>query len=245
MTGSRRLPVLDPPDHWRPTHRGDCLTAARRDEVEQIYGHRTATGTPVAEESRAGSPIDGRNAQRPCLYAGCKYHLALDYNVHTGEVTPTREVSDEELVDNMTGKVVVPDPDQYHPAAYTMHTCALDIADVAREDGSVTLEDVGKAVDKTRERIRQVSDRGMASLKPYLGTIAARDGEDVRLENGVPLSPDSVNRVRLANDSQLVVLQARMNTLVVPCQGCERAVTVRRSSLLTRTNVLCRVCSRK
>jgi len=68
---------------------------------------------------------------RPCPFAGCKYHLYLDVNEDNGDIRfhfPKLEV--EEMNE----------------------TCALDIAD----EGGVSLERVGNALNVTRERVRQM-----------------------------------------------------------------------------------------
>lgn len=74
----------------------------------------------------------GCNAERPCPWAGCRYHLALEVG-RTGALTinfPDREI--DELPD----------------------TCALDVA----ERGGLTLEEVGARMNLTRERVRQYED---------------------------------------------------------------------------------------
>lgn len=72
----------------------------------------------------------GMNAARPCPWASCKYHLAVDVHETRGSVKlnfPDREL--DELLD----------------------TCALDVAD----RGGITLEEVGDRMNLTRERVRQ------------------------------------------------------------------------------------------
>ena len=84
----------------------------------------------------------GSNAERPCPYARCKHHLALDVNERNGNIKlnfPGREVW--ELAE----------------------TCALDVAD----RGGATLEEVGAAVNLTRERLRQIEDSTLARLKEW------------------------------------------------------------------------------
>jgi len=81
--------------------------------------------------------VDG---PRPCAFAGCKHHLALDINPATGAIKinhPDREVWELE------------------------ETCALDVAD----RGGVTLEKVGALLNITRERVRQIEIRAQLELK--------------------------------------------------------------------------------
>lgn len=75
---------------------------------------------------------------RPCPYVGCKYHLYLDVNQDSGSIKlnhPDKEVWELE------------------------NSCALDVAD----QGGMTLDSVGKAMNLSRERIRQL-ERKMANL---------------------------------------------------------------------------------
>lgn len=75
---------------------------------------------------------------RPCPYVSCKHHLYLD-------VTPTGSIK-------LNFPNVEPDELEY--------SCALDIADL----GGVTLEDVGGALNITRERIRQLEKRALKRM---------------------------------------------------------------------------------
>lgn len=76
---------------------------------------------------------------RPCPYVSCRHHLYLDVNPETGSI-----------------KLNFPDlePDEIE------HSCALDVAD----EGGRTLEAVGKIVNLTRERIRQVETRALLRI---------------------------------------------------------------------------------
>ena len=71
------------------------------------------------------------SAPRPCPFASCRYHLALDVLEDTGSIKhnfPDLEV--DELAE----------------------TCALDVA----ERGPATLETVARLMNVTRERVRQL-----------------------------------------------------------------------------------------
>lgn len=90
-------------------------------------------------------PIDGRprnrtecvDGPRPCPWAGCRYHLALD-------VQPSGA-----LLWNINGEIW----DQEH-------TCALDVAEL----GGVTLQQVANLSGITRERVRQAETRALGKL---------------------------------------------------------------------------------
>lgn len=94
----------------------------------------------VARPTTRGDCLDGANALRPCPFARCKYHLALDVNTGTGSIKH-----------NFPGVEVWEMPE----------TCSLDIAD----RGGMTLEAVGELMNLTRERVRQLQDRSLARLK--------------------------------------------------------------------------------
>ena len=83
------------------------------------------------DEMRPKRRADCLNGPRPCPWVSCKYHLYLDINPRTGSI-----------------KLNFPN---IMPWEMT-ESCVLDIAD----RGPVTLEDVGKIMNLTRERIRQL-----------------------------------------------------------------------------------------
>jgi hypothetical protein len=77
---------------------------------------------------------------RPCPWVRCKSHLYLDVNPETGTV-----------------KLNFP-----HLEVWEMgESCSLDLAD----RGGLTLEEVGAAINVTRERARQVETRGLEKIR--------------------------------------------------------------------------------
>ena len=96
------------------------------------------------ETSRPKYRYQCRNGFRPCIYLSCKYHLFIDVNPKSGSIKfnfPDQEVWELE------------------------ETCALDIA----ERGGMTLEELGKMFNLTRERIRQYERAGLDKLRETLG----------------------------------------------------------------------------
>jgi hypothetical protein len=81
--------------------------------------------------------VDG---PRPCPWVSCKHHLALDINEETGSIKLSR-----------------PDLEVWEMP----ETCALDIAD----RGEHTLEQVGAALNVTRERLRQIETKALLQLR--------------------------------------------------------------------------------
>ena len=91
-------------------------------------------GTPYEadlDEYRPSNRNDCIDEPRPCPWVSCKYHLYLDVNPRTGSI-----------------KLNFPDIEPWEMT----HSCVLDISD----RGPVTLEDVGRIMNLTRERIRQL-----------------------------------------------------------------------------------------
>lgn len=80
----------------------------------------------------------GVNAQRPCPWASCRYHLGVNVNEDTGAV--------DELSD-------------------LPHTCALDVAEITDYTGrQVILRSLEPCFGVHRERIRQLELRAIRGL---------------------------------------------------------------------------------
>lgn len=84
------------------------------------------------EYERPRTRADCERGIRPCPFVSCVHNLYLDIQPRTGAI-----------------KINFPDlePDQLP------ETCALDVAD----NGGITLDAVGRVMNITRERIRQIS----------------------------------------------------------------------------------------
>ncbi len=93
---------------------------------------------------RPQTRADCEDGPRPCPFVSCKYHLFLDVNPETGSL-----------------RITFPDTD----ISEIEESCALD---VANQDGR-TLEQVGRLVNLTRERIRQIEVHGLIKLEPIPG----------------------------------------------------------------------------
>jgi hypothetical protein len=89
---------------------------------------------------------------RPCPFVSCAHHLFLDVSAKTGSL-----------------KLNFPDlePEQMS------ESCALDVAD----RGGETLENVGAALNMTRERVRQIEVTALAKLQAVRELALLRDGE--------------------------------------------------------------------
>ncbi len=92
-----------------------------------------------ADPPRPTSRGECRGQERPCPWIACRYHLYLDVSPRTGSLRlnfPDLEVWELE------------------------ETCALDVA----ERGSTTLDRVGRLLDLTRERVRQLEQVALVRL---------------------------------------------------------------------------------
>ena len=116
-------------------------TMSRREMLrEQRRRERAGEILEVVDYERPASRIQCASAPRPCLFVACKHHLYLDVNPETGSIKlnfPGKEVWELE------------------------ETCALDLA----RRGGMTLEELGKALNITRERARQLADAALQKLR--------------------------------------------------------------------------------
>lgn len=92
-----------------------------------------------------GECVDG---PRPCPYVSCQHHLYLDVTEAGSIKKNFPDLEPEEM----------------------RETCALDVAD----RGGATLEDVGKLLNLTRERTRQIEVKAIAQVKQQLDTVGPR-----------------------------------------------------------------------
>jgi hypothetical protein len=126
----------------------------------------------------------GINEQRPCPWLSCKYHLYLD-------------------ADKETGSIKVNFPHVKDDFEKMTESCSLDIAD----RGGITLIEIGKMLNVTRERIRQIESRAIRAAKQLAVEQECVDEDEVRgieLRNANHLSELRVSGrplpVRLAPD---------------------------------------------
>jgi hypothetical protein len=111
------------------------LTTAER----EIYAIMYPPEEVAVEAERPHTRAECRDQARPCPWVACKHHLYLDINPLTGSI-----------------KINFPELEPWE----LQHTCALDVA----EAGALTLEQVGRITNLTRERVRQVEALGLAKL---------------------------------------------------------------------------------
>lgn len=122
------------PDVVRQWRADVPLSAAERAQGIELSDIDTS-GRPTCRSQCRGGP-------RPCPWASCRYHLAVDVS-RTGLLTAT-----------------APDVDVTTMTA----TCALDVAD----RGPRTLEEIGVLLSLTRERARQIEVVAMERVRPRM-----------------------------------------------------------------------------
>lgn len=118
----------------RATGRNQGKRRSRTIAARRLSRVDFSDGIQIDEDLDAIRPktwADCVSGERPCPWVGCKYHLYLDVNPKTGSIKLNfPDIEPDEMTDS----------------------CVLDIAD----RGPVTLEDVGRIMNLTRERIRQL-----------------------------------------------------------------------------------------
>lgn len=135
-SGRKRLRAL------RSRPRGSTL-ATKAITRGLLASQAALLGTALLEHGSVARPrTRGQCAseERPCPWVACRHHLYLDVNPETGSI-----------------KINFPDLEPWELA----ETCALDVAD----RGGVTLEDTGRVLNLTRERIRQMEISGLRALR--------------------------------------------------------------------------------
>lgn len=119
--------------------RGRTVTV--RELRRQVRAARAHPEPPaiVPDPPRPSHRGECRGQARPCPWIACRYHLYLDVSPRTGSLRlnfPDLEVWELE------------------------ETCALDVA----ERGGATLDGVGRLLDLTRERVRQLEQLALVRL---------------------------------------------------------------------------------
>lgn len=119
----------------------DNLPRARTIGVKALHREvlANAVSTPL-NIARPRTRGECRGQERPCPWAGCRHHMALDINPESGAI-----------------KINHPHLELWE----IRETCSLDVA----ERGEVTLETVAEVMNLTRERARQIETRGLLKLK--------------------------------------------------------------------------------
>jgi hypothetical protein len=99
---------------------------------------------------------------RPCPFVSCRQHLYLDVHPRTGAIKRNRPDVAEDELDRMP------------------ETCALDVAD----RGGASLVKVGRLMNVTRERVRQIEKAAQAKLEAHPEVRALFDALEQQSHDG-------------------------------------------------------------
>lgn len=122
--------------------RGLGTARARTTSIKRLSKTELARGRveyPPEETWRPRTRGECVGMERPCPFVSCRYHLALDVHPTRGSI-----------------KINFPNDDVDDRA----ETCSLDVAD----GGGETLEVVAQFMNLTRERVRQLETRALATV---------------------------------------------------------------------------------
>lgn len=111
----------------------------KRRKSDELLRILDSDGDIDCDTNRPTKRSQCRDAPRPCLYVACRFHLYLDVNESTGSI-----------------KLNHPDREPWELG----ESCALDVA----ERGPHTYEAVGRVLNVTRERARQLEESALAKL---------------------------------------------------------------------------------
>lgn len=137
--------------------RGRSISTSRTPRWELEMGKRLYP--PEEHPWKPQTRADCASVSRPCPHVSCKYNLFLDVSGRTGSI-----------------KLNFPDLD----TDTMVESCALDVAD----RGGTSLEEVGAAMNLTRERVRQLERSAMAKIQAISDTFELRDFIDVAPAKG-------------------------------------------------------------
>ena len=132
-----------------------------------LQEHARELGLHPADEHarprRRGECVD---APRPCPWVSCRHHLALEANP-SGSLTIAQALPLDGAHEGHT-----PSYDDGVDWDAMPETCALDVAD----RGDHTLEEIGDILGLTRERVRQIADKGLDSFRRRLRFLVRDEG---------------------------------------------------------------------
>jgi hypothetical protein len=125
------------------TKRDEAGARPRTLNLRTLKRERVGTANLDIEGTRPRTRDACRDGPRPCLYIACRFHLYVDVNPRNGSL-----------------KLNFPDREPWEIG----ETCALDVA----ERGGLTLEEIGRLLNVTRERARQVEQGALVKLRDTL-----------------------------------------------------------------------------
>lgn len=122
---------------WSKRTRPPGITVPVKELKKLVLSEQDIYSAEYDRPATRGDCIDG---PRPCPWVSCKHHLFIDVDQENGSL-----------------KLNFPDREPWE----IEHSCSLDLAD----RGGMRLAEVGEILNLTRERIRQLEERGLIILK--------------------------------------------------------------------------------
>lgn len=95
------------------------------------------------DPDRPKTRVECINGPRPCPWAGCRHNLFLDVT--------------------SKGRLKILRPELDDPSQFEGSNCVLDIVE---EEGQMTYGEIGKVLNLTRERARQINDKALRKMRP-------------------------------------------------------------------------------
>ena len=120
------------------------MRATRRRIIQNFLTEELATPEELTalEAIRPKTRADCVRGIRPCPFVSCRYHLYME--IGSGQ-----------------RRTILPNFSTSDPTELTQ-TCALDLAE---NNGPATLEAIGKSMNMTRERVRQIEKKFLTKLR--------------------------------------------------------------------------------
>lgn len=146
--------------------------------VSQQLKTEFAIERAYAEKHRPQTRLECMNGERPCPWVTCRYHLALG------------------VTERGTIQLNFPDPrpgSDFPEINFDdiTETCALDAVDRSAPF-SITLEEIGLLMNLTRERVRQIEEKGLQNLRNQCALDVGISDTGISLTT-LTLSSDSGN----------------------------------------------------
>lgn len=192
----------------------------RLKDKHRINGRSGCVHTKIAEDVSAPNPTrdelqaleklrpktrgECKNGIRPCPFVSCRHHLYLEISPKTGA-----------LLSNFANLEV-------HEMEYT---CSLDVSET--HEGGLTLEDVGAAMNISRERVRQIEADALRNFIAIDREGLVVDRDTIRLpvlalsgrsRSKKSCTPKSAPRRFTRQDLECILRNVEENPRVKPAQ---------------------------
>lgn len=123
-------------------------------DADELEALNTLENEPFLDVARPKTRADCANVPRPCPFVGCRHNLYL-------------EVRNQSII-------------IYHPdkAPWELDPKKSCVLDVVENGQSLTLEQIGKILNVTRERVRQMVDEDVENVRYKILGMHELNGDD-------------------------------------------------------------------